>query len=215
METRRFAAGSHSITAALGEPLGFAGYAVLSLLAAADLWVEFGLDPEQALRVSRYPADSALLDAAHQVASTVRDPDFRASRLFLVHVYRRHWHPAPPPQPETLGERLAALPDRDTRLAYLAHLSAVWSAPATANAAGLRALVPLALEDDTTLDIVLARWVASRAHALTPGEIEAMITDCERDLARGRPWDLGGQAPPDVSGHAPPRHRGQTPTDGR
>ncbi|HRF48382.1 MAG TPA: hypothetical protein PLC98_12220, partial [Anaerolineales bacterium] len=181
---------------ALERPVGYAGFAVLTFLAVVDLCRELGLDP-QSLTSRRDGVDQPLLEAALSSASAVRDPDFRARRTLLVHLYRAQWLGAQPPGPVELAERLAALPERDIRLAYLTHLSAVWSAPGTVDREGLKALVPFALSDATTLDVVLARLVGTRPQRPTPAEVEAMAVACARDLATGRPWDYSAKVAPD------------------
>ncbi len=183
------------VDTALKLPLGYAGYAVTTLLAVADLCHEFRVAP-QTLIVRRDQADLPLLEAALHSASVVRDPDFRARRAFLVHAYRAQWPAAPLPMARELAERLGALPERDVRLAYIAHLSAIWSAPGTANWEGLKALVAFALSDATTLDVVLARLVGARPDTVKPDEVEALIAACARDLAVGRPWEYSARIGP-------------------
>lgn len=181
---------------ALERPVGYAGFAVLTFLAVVDLCRELGLDPQN-LTSRRDGLDQPLLEAALSSAGAVRDPDFRARRALLVHLYRAQWLGAPPPAPSGLAERLAALPERDIRLAYLAHLSAVWSAPGAVDREGLKALVPFALSDATTLDLVLARLIGTRPQRPTAAEVEAMAVACARDLATGRPWDYSAKIAPD------------------
>jgi len=190
------AQGHAGLAEALQQPVGYAGFAVLTFLAIADLCRELGLDP-QSLASRRDGMDLVLLEAALSSAGAVRDPDFRARRTLLVHLYRAQWLGTPAPAPAELAERLAALPERDIRLAYIAHLSAVWTAPGTADRAGLRALVPFALSDATTLDLVLARLVGTRPVRPTSAEADAMAAACARDLATGRPWDYSAKVAPD------------------
>ena len=181
---------------ALRQPVGFAGFAVTAFLAAVDLCGEIGLDPRD-LRAQRVAQDWPLLEAASRSAAAVRDPDFRARRAYLVHVYRAQWHDRATPAPEALADRLSALPERDVRLAFLSACSARWSRVGQVDRAGLRALIPFALSDASTLDTVLARWLGTHPGPFTPAQRQTLAELCVRDLAGGRPWDYPAAVGPD------------------
>ncbi len=184
---------------ALGQPVGYAGYAVTTFLATADLCIELALDPGQ-IAAPLHSGGRSLLEAAQQSAASVRDPDFRARRALLVHLYRNEWPTSATPAATGLASALAALPERDIRLAYLFHLAAVWSAAATADRERLRALVPFALSDATTLDFVLARLLGGAATHLSAGDAAALAEACAAavaaDLATGRPWEYSARIGP-------------------
>ena len=127
-----------------------------------------------------------------------------------MHAYSTEWLPQAVPAPAEVPARLDRMPDRDMRLAFIDHLSARWAAhgvppapwpvvppsaaPGETNWPGLKALVPLGLSDATTCDALLARLVAARSYALSPGDTDALITACARDLATGRSWEFGSPA---------------------
>jgi len=72
------------------------------------------------------------------------------------------------------------------------HLSARWSWPPNQpNWEGLKALVPLALGDGTTLDAVLARLYGLHLDRYNAAETAALIDTCAKHLTTGRPWELG------------------------
>ncbi len=181
---------------ALEAPVGFAGFAVTTFLAALDLCRELGLDPG-GLRTQRGADRWPLVEAAQRSAAAVRDPDFRARRAYLVHVYRAHWQPRPTPAPEEIADRLSALPERDARLAYLAFCSAEWARRGAVRRRELAAVVPWVLSDASTLDVVLARWLGTHPGPFTPGQLQALAEIAARDLASGRPWDYSAAVAPD------------------
>jgi hypothetical protein len=55
----------------------------------------------------------------------------------------------------------------------------------------LKALVPLALADGTTLDAILARLFAAGAHGLTDAEWAEAVAVCGSQFTLARPWELG------------------------
>jgi hypothetical protein len=134
-----------------------------------------------------------ILDEAAESAAHVRDADFRARRVLLVHTYRSDWLGQPPPTLADVPERLGRMPDRDMRLAYLEHLSARWSSAGERDWEALKGLVPFALSDATTLDAVLARLVGL---APASADLSPVIPACARDLATGRPWEYGAGLQP-------------------
>jgi hypothetical protein len=182
------------LQAAFRRPLGFAGYAVLGLLALANRCLELGLALEN---ITAGQGNSAgILEEAASSATHVRDADFRARRVLLVHAYRSEWLNRPLPAVAELPDRLARMPDRDMRLAYIEHLSARWSSPAEKDWQALKGLVPFALSDATTLDAVMARLVGLAGAAPAPPDLSPIIPACARDLATGRPWEYGARLNP-------------------
>jgi len=179
----------------LTQPLGYAGYAAVSLVAIANRCLEMGLPLEQVL--TQHDQESReILEAASQSAGYARDMTFRARRVLLVHAYRSEWLLQPPPPIAELPSRFARMPDRDMRLAYIDHLAARWAAPGEANWLALKEIVLFSLSDATTLDAILARLVGQRCTALSPDDVQRIIAACARDLATGRPWEYGARVSP-------------------
>ena len=56
---------------------------------------------------------------------------------------------------------------------------------------GLKALVPLALADSTTLDAVLGRLLRLDGSLLGDDQVAAAVHICAQQLATGRPWEFG------------------------
>jgi hypothetical protein len=127
----------------------------------------------------------------HEQAHAVMDPQFRDERIALAQTWSE-WSRQPTPMVEAALAHLSSLTNRDTRMAYIDHISARWAhlddAPSLA---GLRALVPFALTDATILDAVLARLVGRQLEKLDDSQLAAAIQVCADDLTTGRPWDLG------------------------
>jgi hypothetical protein len=137
-----------------------------------------------------WPASKSLLEAAAAAAANVRDPRFRQQRMSLV-LASIGWWRGPAPDPTQGRTSLAAIGDRDTRLAYVDHVSARWSRqPDSVTWEGLKSLVPIALEDGTTLDSVLGRLLGQRLTQLTGQQLGEAIRICTTDLTTGRPWEL-------------------------
>ena len=85
---------------------------------------------------------------------------------------------------------LAAAPQGAGDAAYLDYVSSRWAAPSeNQNWEGLKALVPLALTDGTTLDAILGRLVGLRVQQLSDEDLDEAIRICTESLATGRPWD--------------------------
>jgi hypothetical protein len=171
--------------------IGMAGFGSVTLLALADRCHEVG-HPEAVSSPIWGPGQNiALLDGAAAIAQTVRDPKFRAERAQLVADYRSWTGAATPGMPEALAA-VAAMPGYDTRMAYICHVSARWSwPPDRPNREGLKALVPLALVDGTTLDAVLGRLLRLDGGRLGDDQVAEAVRICARQLATGRPWEFG------------------------
>jgi hypothetical protein len=149
----------------------------------------FGLGQPLIMPISR-EQDKSLLEAAAAAAANVRDPEFRHERMALVLSYIRSWL-EPLPHPAQAQVALADLADRDTRLAYINQVSARWSQAAHQTTwDDLKALVPLALADGTTLDAVLGRLVSARLSQLGELELTEAMKICTVDHTTGRPWEL-------------------------
>jgi hypothetical protein len=158
----------------------FAGFAAIGLLTLQNRWHEFGLADQ-----------SPQLDTlASTWAAQVRDQPFRAARLALVEAYQR-WAASPLPDRSTALALARAMTSRDQRLAYIDHLAARWAAPDRNDADAIKALIPEALGDATTLDALLGRLVGLRRNDLNRGELAQAIAICRRFLISGRSWQAG------------------------
>jgi hypothetical protein len=158
----------------------FAGFAALGLLAVQNRWWEFGM-------ANQSPHLEML---AGNWAAQVRDQSFRAARIALVAAYQ-DWAATPLPDRATALRTVRAMAQRDQRLAYIDHLSARWAAPDTNDPEGVKALIPDALSDATTLDAVLGRFVGLRMSDLNDGELAETIALCQRFFMTARPWESG------------------------
>ena len=180
---------------------GFSGLACVTALTLLDRCYEFGW-PQQFLPGWDASQIDQLKNLAHALAAGVRDPDFRQERGELMHTYLA-WLDRAAPTPDGITELLDAERRRDgrstnaerdraERLALIGQLSARWAwPPAAPNLEGLKALVPLALNDATTLDAVLARLYGASLHQFDADQLGTLITLCAAALTAGRPWELG------------------------
>lgn len=172
---------------------GYAGYGSVTLLALANHLCAFGLPDKATQPIWGDDHNISLLDGALGQAERVVDPDFRWARECLVKAYLDWWES----DLDDTGTALAAaphIPDHDTRMAYLEHLSARWVGLSDhPNWEGLKALVSLALLDATALDTVLARIVGvwMQTHTFTDDALRDAIRICAKQLATARPWELG------------------------
>jgi hypothetical protein len=172
---------------------GYAGYGSVTLLAVANRLCAFGLPTKATQPIWGDDHNINLLDGALGQAERVVDPDFRQARIELVEAYHSWWH-------QTFNDTDAALatiphiPNHDTRMAYIEHLSARWAwPPDAANWEGMKALVPLALVDATALDAVLARIVGiwMQTHTFTDDELRDAAQACVKQLTTPHPWEMG------------------------
>jgi hypothetical protein len=172
-------------------PATYAGYGVTGALTLIDRCHEFG-DAERAAAPLWGPdRNQRLFDMAAGFARRVYDPAFRDERLALVGQHRA-WTQEAVPDLDLAQKRLSAIQDPDTRRAYQSHLSARWtSLEVAAGPASLKALVPLALFDSTTLDAVLARLLALRCGELQDQHLGAIVQLTAARFTTGRPWKLG------------------------
>ncbi len=170
-------------------PSGPAGYATMTILTLANRCYELG-QPEQAmLPIWGEKQDTSLLDLAWQQAQSVADPMFQWERIQLVEAYRTWWKQEAPTI-DAVQANLAGMSDQDTRMAYIDHVSARWAGPISSNWEGLKALLPKALLDGTTLDAILGRLVGLRVRQFSEEELAEACQVCTKYLTTGRPWDL-------------------------
>jgi energy-coupling factor transporter ATP-binding protein EcfA2 len=172
-------------------PTTYAGYGVTAILALIDRCHEFG-DPERAGMPLWGPGrNRSLFDMAADFAGRVYDPTFRDERLALVGEHRA-WTQEVAPDLDLAQKRLSDIQDPDVRAAYQSHVSARWASSAEpAGATRLKALVPLALFDSTTLDAILGRLLALRCGELQDQHLEAIVHLTTAEFTIGRPWKLG------------------------
>jgi hypothetical protein len=157
--------------------MGYAGFATVTLLSLANRWVEFGR-PELARELTA---------RASLRAEQVQDPEFRRERVRLVDAYGA-WLNEPTPARETIASKIAQMPDPETRMAYVEHLSARWSTSSARDVDALRSLVPTSLSDGTTLDAVLGHLFGIEASTLDDQELDEVIHICATQLSTSRPW---------------------------
>jgi hypothetical protein len=171
-------------------PPGFAGYTSATYLALADRCIEIGRHDVVARPAWGVNGNRPLLDLAADAASRIQDLDFRAERMELVRRYVE-WIDQPPPDLRKVHAFIGVTPDPDARRAYKDLAAAFWSGSGTREArASLKALVPMVLEDTTTLDAMLARAVGSRLATLPDPELDAAAELVAEGLTSGRPWEM-------------------------
>jgi len=170
--------------------VGFAGYASGAYLALANRCIEVGRS--EAVWQSMWGAHGwTLTDLAAEHARKILDEDFRQERIALVERYAQ-WLREPPPDMAAVETFMGVTPDPDARRAYKDFASAHWAAAGSAETREwLASLVPMVLEDTTTLDTILARFIASRMPGLPDREITDAAVVVATGLTSGRPWDLG------------------------
>ena len=97
------------------------------------------------------------------------------------------------PDLKSTQKRLSDIRDPDTRSAYQSHVSARWASSAAGpeGATRLRALVPSALFDTTTLDAILGRFLALRCGVINDQHLETIVQLTAAEFATGRPWKFG------------------------
>jgi hypothetical protein len=169
---------------------GFAGYTSMAHLLLANRCIELGfrdriLDPVWG------PAGRSLLDLAAEQAARVIDEEFRRERTELVRQYDT-WLRRTPPDLDGVEQVVAITPDADTRRLYKDFAASSWVAAASsASRDWLKALVPMVLEDTTTLDAILGRVVGLRLRAMTDREVAKAAAVVETALMSGVPWAAG------------------------
>ena len=169
---------------------GFAGFGTLSLLALASRCHEFG-DPARARQpIWGREGNVSLLDGAQGIAGRVHADSFRQERLALVDSYLT-WMAEDAPDLRALHNKLSTVPDPDVRRAYKDLASARWASPAGRDEVSLAGLIPIVLNDGSTLDALLGRWIGPRLARLPDAELAEAIRQCAAGLLDLRPWELG------------------------
>jgi len=164
--------------------MSHAGYETITVLSLANRCIEFG-QPEKA-RDSSWLGGFSLLEEATIQAMSVFDPQFRLERIALVNAYQQ-WLEQAAPNVDAALEALARITDYDTRLAYIDHLSARWSSPGERSLDGVKALIPLALTDATTLDALLARLVGPHLSRWSDEQVAEAVRVCAGGLTSSKP----------------------------
>ena len=185
-----------TLVQASGLRVGFAGYAAMTYLALASRCIESG-DAAAPTTATWGPTGSwTLVDLARDAAHRVNDWQFQQERVALVEEYAG-WLGAPPPDFKAVLAFVAMTPDPDARRTYKDFAAAHWRAAGTPETLGwLKALVPMVLEDTTTLDLILGRVVRGSLRALTDKELSLATQVAADGLTDGRPWELGMVAGP-------------------
>ncbi len=200
--------------------LGLAGFATITLLSIADRCYEFGQPELVSTPTWGANRDITLLDGAIGIARTVRDPQFQKERIALVETYRYLAKALSPEDlkvlvevmvtPMSIGKTIGkllwpavkmipALPklvpllsNQEMKMVLFANVSARLAYPPDSpNWEGLKLLVPLVMEDGTTLDAILGRIFRLCAGQLSDAEVFDAILICSEQLTTGRPWDFG------------------------
>ena len=154
-------------------PFPNAGYEVITFLSLANRCHEFG-KPSRADDWKWLEGNLSFLEMAEQNAQAIFDPQFCRERIMLLNAYSV-WRNQPTPDIDMALATLAQITDHDTRLAYIDHVSARWSAPDRRNPDGVKALIPLALMDATTLDALLGRLVGAALDHLSDEDVTEAI----------------------------------------
>lgn len=170
--------------------IGMAGFSTLTLLSFADRCYEFG-HPEKAMNaIWGSNKDITLLDGALGVAQRVRDPKFRNQRIRLVEEYGQAFNADLVAAYSLVFKSIFVNPARD--MVLLAHLSAKCCCPPeNPKWEALKSLVPLVLDDSTSLDALIARIFRLRIKELSDNEVVEAIRICTKYLTTGRPWEFG------------------------
>lgn len=174
------------------ESHGYAGFATQHLLFLATRWLEFGKPQRVTEPISQWISISLDEKLDEQVAQ-VRDAAFRRELKNLISTYR-HWRQAAQAPTTSEGlEQLARLQTSSERSVYIYFLSAFWSQTQTKpNLEGLKALLPLVLNDGTLVDLVLARMLEvylTQNPVILDETALAEVQDLVNSfLTIGRPW---------------------------
>jgi hypothetical protein len=161
---------------------GFAGYAVMTLLALANRCCEFG-EPELATTPAwGYGANMTLLQHAAERAHNVRNLDFQFERVRLVNAFGEWWQAATP-NTTTALQQLGKMSEADFRRVYKDHVSARWvGTPTPATPQALSSLILAALNDGSLLDCLLGRLFGPKVAALTDAELVRAMEICANHL---------------------------------
>ena len=158
-----------------------AGYATLTVLAMIDRCFEMGhadIAIEQVWRNSHL----SLIEEAAVQAQTVYDPPFKEQRNKLVTKYCE-WGARSLSKVTQIPIMLNVYQDNDTRMAYINHLAARWAGMQEGpNLPALKSLIVSALNDGTTLDALLARFIGLNLNNLNDDELNEVIRITEKSL---------------------------------
>ena len=169
---------------------GFAGYTSGAYMALASRCVEFGRAEIVNQAVWGPNVNRSLVDLSRDAAARIMDLDFRAERGTLVERYAG-WLKEPEPEIKAIHEFIGVTPDPDSRRTYKELASARWAAAATPETrTWLKALVPMVLEDTTTLDAMLARVVGPRLSTMADPELDTIADLVADRFTTGRPWEI-------------------------
>jgi hypothetical protein len=170
---------------------GFAGYTSAAYLALANRCAELGLQDVLNHHVWGPNGNRPLLELARKEASRILDLDFRHERSELVERYGG-WLDEPQPDIQAIHDFIGVTPDPDSRRTYKDLAAARWVAANTPQTrAWLKALVPMVLEDTTTLDAMLGRIIGPLLSKLPDDDLDAVAELVATRLTTGRPWEMG------------------------
>ena len=170
---------------------GFAGYMSWAYMSLASRCVQFGRADIVNQAVWGPNENRSLVDLSRAAAGRIMDLDFRAERGALVERYA-DWLNEPQPDIRAIHEFIGVTPDPDARRTYKDFASARWAAAGTADTqTWLKALMPMVLEDTTTLDAILARVVGPSLSTLAGPELDTVAGLVADRFTTGRPWDMG------------------------
>jgi hypothetical protein len=169
---------------------GFAGYASAAYIALANRCIEIGHAEAAADPIWGPNGNAGLVNLARDQAYRVLDNRFRDERVDLVNRFAG-WLKEPAPDLKAVERFLAVTPDPDARRAFKDLAAAHWTAAGTAESRQwLKSLVPMVLEDTTTLDSMLGRVIRPALPTLTNRELSDVQDVVASGLSDGRPWDL-------------------------
>ncbi len=173
------------------ESHGYAGFATEHLLFLATRWLEFGLPERITQPISDWESRS-LDEKLDEQVSYVRDPEFRAELQMLIAAFRNWCQAGAPPTIAEGLEQLTRIQLVSERRVFVYFLSAYCSQQPNPNMAGLKALLPLVLDDGTLVDLVLARvltaYLTQHAGILDDAAFAEAQILVNESLTTGRPW---------------------------
>lgn len=143
-----------------------AGLSVLTLLAMSDQYLEMG----------RVDLASGFIKAAERLASAIFDHDLRNQRQALITQYDKWITEQSLPEIEHISAVLSTFQDYDSRMAYIRYVAARWAGVQEGpNIPALKALIVPSLNDGTTLDATLARFIGLNLSHLTDNDLNELI----------------------------------------
>ncbi|MFX0088119.1 MAG: hypothetical protein ACFFAU_20870 [Candidatus Hodarchaeota archaeon] len=130
-----------------------------------------------------------LRDLATTKAESVLDPRFRQEHLDLMTEFDKWWAD-PALDFEAVQSQLSEMPDAEVRRVYKDLASARWAATATRDGHSRRKLLPLVLNDGTTLDALFGRLVGPQLEEFSAADLVEAIGLCVDYFLDERRWDL-------------------------